>query len=337
MGAGPARRPEGKGTTREPARRRHGHTAGHRTRPVGRHRRRPGHARGRGPRVRRPLAGPAGQRHPPALGDAPGARPHRPPDHRPALGRGQAGARAAGRGAPRAPPVGRHGHAAARLRHRRALARRPDAQERRPVHHAPARRRHHPRRARHGHHDAGRGAAARHRRGHRLLAREARRRLRRRGRAPRRRRHQARQGPARRRGRGRDDPQDGRGDGARPARARHQARRPAAQHAHDALPQAGEAGQEGPRDPRGARAAGPPAGDVDGQVGARGPRVRDPAPQALRRDRPPRRRPRAQPRHLPALGDRRGLRAAHRGPGEGRGARAAEALLLDLPEDDRQG
>ena len=53
---------------------------------------------------------------------------------------------------------------------------------------------------------------------------------------------------ARHRGRGRDDPQDDHRDGARPARAGHQGRRPAAQHAHHALPAAGEAGPEGPRD-----------------------------------------------------------------------------------------
>ena len=337
MGAGPVRRPEGKGTTREPARRRHGHAAGHRTRP----------------RLPTPRDG---NGHEDAVLESAGLSPAPPVSAtRPPSATRRVRARIARRitaqrsGAvkPVLEPlaaVHRELHPSADMATlQRAydiaeqLARRPDAQERRPVHHASAGGRDHPRRARDGHDDAGRGPAARHRRGHRLLAREARLRLRRRGLAPRRRRHQARQGPARRRGRGGDDPQDGRGDGARPARARHQAGRPAAQHAHDALPQAGEAGQEGPRDPRGARAAGPPAGDVDGQVGARGPRVRDPAPQALRRDRPPRRRPRAEPRHLPALGDRRGLRPAHRGPGEGRGARAAEALLLDLPEDDRQG
>ena len=41
---------------------------------------------------------------------------------------------------------------------------------------------------------------------------------------------------------GRDDPQDGRRDGPRPPGAGHQAGRPAAQHAHAALPAAGEAG-----------------------------------------------------------------------------------------------
>ena len=152
------------------------------------------------------------------------------------------GPRAAGRPAPAEPPQGRPRAAAAGLRRRRGRPRRAEAQERRPVHHPSARRRHHPGRARHGHHDAGRGAAARHGRGHRRHPRVDHRRLRLRGRAPRRRRHQDRQGQARRRRPGRDDPQDDRRDGPRPAGAGHQAGRPAAQHAHAALPPAGEAG-----------------------------------------------------------------------------------------------
>ena len=50
---------------------------------------------------------------------------------------------------------------------------RPEAQERRPVHHAPGRRRRHPRRAGHDAADARRRAAARHGRGHRLRARRS--------------------------------------------------------------------------------------------------------------------------------------------------------------------
>ena len=44
-----------------------------------------------------------------------------------------------------------------------------------------------------------------------------------------------------------------------------------------ALPAAGEAGAQGPRDAGDLRAAGPPAGHEHHQVGARGPRLRDPA------------------------------------------------------------
>ena len=66
---------------------------------------------------------------------------------------------------------------------------------------------------------------------------ELRARLRRRDRAPGRRRHQARQGQVRRGGAGRDRAQDGRGDGPRHPGAGHQARRPAAQHAHHAVRQ----------------------------------------------------------------------------------------------------
>ena len=64
--------------------------------------------------------------------------------------------------------------------------------------------------------------------------------LRRRGRAAGRRRHQARQGQVRRLRAGRDHPQDDRRDVARHPGARHQARRPAAQHAHAALRQAAQ-------------------------------------------------------------------------------------------------
>ena len=73
---------------------------------------------------------------------------------------------------------------------------------------------------------------------------------------------------------GRDDPQDDRGHGPGPPGAGDQAGRPAAQHAHAALPPAGEAGEEGPRDAGDPRPAGPPAGHEHDQVGARGPRVR---------------------------------------------------------------
>ena len=84
-------------------------------------------------------------------------------------------------------------------------------------------------------------------------------RLRRRGRPARRRRHQARQGEVRRARRGRDHPQDDRGDEPRHPGAGDQAGRPAAQHAHAALPQAVDPGAQGQGDPRDLRAAGAPA------------------------------------------------------------------------------
>ena len=132
------------------------------------------------------------------------------------------------------------------------------------------------------------------------------RRLRRRGRAARRRRHQARQGQLRRLRAGRDDPQDDRRDEQGHPGPGHQARRPAAQHAHAALPPAGDPGADRQRDPRDLRPAGPPARHEHDQVGARGPRVRHPAPQGLRRDRPAGRRARAGARRVPGHGDRPG-------------------------------
>ena len=59
-----------------------------------------------------------------------------------------------------------------------------------------------------------------------------------------------------------------------------------------------------PRDARHLRAAGPPARHEHHQVGARGPRVRDPAPQDLRRDRADGRRAGALARPVPGRGDR---------------------------------
>ena len=131
------------------------------------------------------------------------------------------------------------------------------------------------------------------------------RRLRRRGRPARRRRHQARQGQAGRRGQGRDDPQDGRGDGQGPAGAGDQARRPAAQHAHAALPPAREAGAEGAGDAGDPRPAGAPARYEHDQVGAGGPRLRHAVPEAVRRDQPAGRRARAAAGHLLARSPRR--------------------------------
>ena len=145
------------------------------------------------------------------------------------------------------------------------------------------------------------------------------------GRPARRRRHQAGQGQVRRGRAGRDRAQDGRRHGQGPARPGHQARRPAAQHAHHALPQAGEAGEEGPRDPGDLRAAGPPAGHEHHQVGAGGPRLRDPLPQDVRRDRPAGRRARAQARRVPGHSDRRGPVRPARRPHQGHRHRPARS------------
>ena len=298
------------------------------------------------PAVRPPLPDRPVVRRPDDVGSEPGdadgrAAPPRPrpagPAHRrrPAQHRRPPGARAAGRPAPAEPPQGRPRAAAAGLRRGRGRARRAEAQERRPLHHPPARRRHRPGRPRHGHHDAGRGAAARHGRGHRRHAGDDHRRVRLGGHPPRRRRHQDRQGQAGRRRPGRDDPQDDRRDGPRPAGAGHQAGRPAAQHAHAALPPAREAGEEGARDAGDPRPAGPPAGYEHDQVGARGPRVRHALPEALRRDRAAGRRAGAVAGHLPRRGHLDGQRAAEDGEDRGRRHRPAQALLLDLPEDDR--
>ena len=182
-----------------------------------------------------------------------------------------------------------------------------------------------------------RGSAPRHGRGHAVHPRPAACRLRRRGDGARRRRHQARQGEVRRHRAGRDDPQDDRRDEPRHPGARHQARRPAAQHAHAALPQAGGAGADRPRDARHLRAAGPSARHEHPEVGARGPRLRDPAPQDVRRDRPARRRAGTVPRPVPRPGHRPGGERPARGQDQGDGHWSPEALLLDLPEDDRPG
>ena len=238
-------------------------------------------------------AGPPGPPGSPSrVGVAPTCRPARcrrspPPGQArsPAGVRHEPSTRTADEDHPRASPEGGRPPGRARLRRRRALAQGPEAQVGRPVHHPSARGRHDPGRARHEHRDDLRRPAPRHRRGHRLHPGRAPQRLRRGRLRPRRRRHQARQGQVRRLGRGRDRPQDGRRDVPRHPRAGHQARRPPAQHAHAALHAAGQAGAQVPRDARDLRPARAPAGHEHGQVGARGPRVRHPLPEALRRDR----------------------------------------------------
>ena len=71
---------------------------------------------------------------------------------------------------------------------------------------------------------------------------------------------------------GRDHPQDDRRDEQGHPGPGHQARRPAAQHAHAAVPPAGRAGADRQRDPRDLCPAGPPARHEHDQVGAGGPR-----------------------------------------------------------------
>ena len=189
----------------------------------------------------------------------------------------------------------------------RAPPRRPGAQERRRVHHPPAGGDDHPRRVGHDAVDAVRGPPARHGRGHVVHAGSAHRGLRRGGRGAGRRGDEARQGHLRRHRAVRDHPQDGRGDEPRHPRAGHQARRPPAQHADAALSQAGDPTAQGDRDARDLRPARAPARHEHRQVGARGPRVRHPAPEDLRRDRPAGGRPGAGARRVPLDSHRRGV------------------------------
>ena len=184
-----------------------------------------------------------------------------------------------------------------------------------------------------------RGAAARHGRGHVGLARRGARRVRGRGGRARRRGDQAHRDhvPVARRGAGRELPQDDGRDGHGHPGHPHQARRPAAQHAHAGGDGQAEADRQGQGDPGDLRAAGPPARHPRDQVGARGPRVHDPAPAQVPGDQGPRQ---------PAARGARALRGPRgRLPGQGaRGARhprrdlrPRQALLLDLLEDDPEG
>ena len=117
-------------------------------------------------------------------------------------------------------------------------------------------------------------------------------------------------------------PQDDGGDGHRRAGHPDQARRPAAQHAHDRRDAQAEADREGARDDRDLRPAGPPAGYPRDQVGARGPRLRDPLPAQVPGDQGPR-RPAARGtralcrggRRIPAPRAGRGRPSTPRSPG----------------------
>ena len=88
----------------------------------------------------------------------------------------------------------------------------------------------------------------------------------------RRRRHQAGADPVRlaRGPAGSHDAQDAGGDGQGPAGPRHQARRPAPQHAHDRRDAARQAAADRPGDARHLRPAGAPARDPGDQAAARG-------------------------------------------------------------------
>ena len=168
-------------------------------------------------------------------------------------------------------------------------------------------------------------AAPRHGRGHGVHPRRAALRVRRRGGPAGRRRDQAGQGQVRRLGAVGDHPQDDRRDEQGHPGARDQARRPAAQHAHAALPQAGDPGAQVPRDARDLRAAGPPARHEHPQVGARGPRLRHHAPQDLRRDRAAGRRAGAVARPVPGRGDQPGRGRPQGREDQGHGDRAARS------------
>ena len=212
---------------------------------------------------------------------------------------------------------------------RRGRARGPAAPLGRGLHPPPVGRRQDLRRAPARRADDRRRAAARRGRGHRHRHQGRARRVRRRDRAARRGRHEADADPVPepRAGRGRELPQDDRGDGAGRARDPDQARRPAAQHAHDRVPRQAEAGAEGEGDARGLRAARAPARDQQAQVGARGPRVRDAAPAQVRRDQGDGQRAPRRPRGARARGGDDAAARAREGRHPGRHRRAREALL----------
>ena len=152
--------------------------------------------------------------------------------------------------------------------------------------------------------------------------------------------HQALQDPLREQGGppGRELPQADRLDVERHPRAGGQARRPPPQHADARLHDEAEADPEGEGDARGLRAPGAPPRDPLAQVGARGPRVRDAAPQALQRDPADGQPAAARPRGVHRGGRPDPPRAAgRRGDHRRRDHRACQALLFDLRQDDPEG
>ena len=121
------------------------------------------------------------------------------------------------------------------------------------------------------------------------------------------------------------------------ARARHQARGPAPQHADPV----GDAGVEAAADRRGdaghLRAARAPPRDPGSEVAAGGPCLRDAPPEAVRRDRPDGGHPRSAARSGACRGPRGSSLAPRRGRDRSRGHRAPEEPLEHLREDGRAG
>ncbi len=249
--------------------------------------------------------------------------------HRPAARAGRPGA--ARPGPPPAPPAGRPRPARPGVPARRGQPPRPEAQERRAVHHPPARRHHDPGPTRRRDDHLGRLAAPRHRRGHRVDAGPGRRRLRTRSRLPGRRGDEAGEGRLRCRRRGGDLPQDaGRHRGRRPGDG-DQAGRPAAQHADHPAHEAGQPGADRQGHPGRADPAGRTARHPGAQGGAGGHRLRHPAPRGVRPHPGPDGRSRGPAGHRPGALRPATRPAAGRGRGGGRGDGAAPALRLAAP------
>ena len=78
-------------------------------------------------------------------------------------------------------------------------------------------------------------------------------------------------------------------------------------------------------------------GHAGDQAAARGPLLRRPAPEALRRARPPRQQPLARARGVPRRGHRRGPGPPRRAGHRRRGHRSRQAPVEPLREDGRQG